>query len=732
MIRYFLFLLLTTSVVFSQSVKGVVVDDEGNPLEMAYVYNIKTGSHAHSNIAGEFLIEKTQVNDSLRVGLLGYKSKTIKVISGLNSIKLAKHIFNLNEVTIEQKINALETISAINLKTDPVKSSQEILQKVPGLFIGQHAGGGKAEQIFLRGFDIDHGTDINLSVDGMPVNMVSHAHGQGYSDLHFIIPETINKIDFDKGSYNASKGNFTTAGYVSFSTKDILENSSLGLSIGQFNSKRIVGLFNLIDSNREDAYVATEYLLTDGPFTSPQNFNRLNVFGKYSKTLQDNSRVSFTASHFTSKWDASGQIPIRAVKSGMISRFGAIDDTEGGNTKRTNLNIQFNKYINDKTVLKTNTYFSKYDFELYSNFTFFLEDEDNGDQIKQYESRNIFGLNTELHKLFSNKFKLTSGFGFRSDIVNDVELSHTLNRKEVLQKISFGDVNETNFFGYANAEFNLGKFTINPALRVEYFEFNYNDDLTEAYKTQEEDKIAFLPKFNVIYQANQNLQVYLKSGIGFHSNDTRVIVEKSKDILPLAYSLDVGLLLKPTRNIMFNAALWQLNLEQEFVYVGDAGIVEPSGETIRKGIDLGLRYQAYNWLFINTDFTYAHARSKNDPKGSNYIPLAPDFTFTGGLNINLQEQGISGGVKVKFLDDRPANEDNSIIADGYFVTNLNVNYTFNNITVGMVIENLFDVEWNETQFATISRLKNEVAPVEEIHFTPGTPFFLKGSITYSF
>jgi outer membrane receptor for Fe3+-dicitrate len=639
-------------------------------------------------------------------------------------------------MVITEELNTISTISRLDLNVTPVNSSQEVLRKVPGLFIGQHAGGGKAEQIFLRGFDIDHGTDISLSVDGMPVNMVSHAHGQGYSDLHFVIPETVNKIDFGKGAYYAQEGDFNTAGYVDFSTKDYLKESEISFSVGQFNSLRTVGLFNLLENTKnQNAYVAMEYIATDGPYDSPQNFNRINLFGKYVMFSPDNDKLTLTASHFTSRWDASGQIPQREVDNGNISRFGAIDDTEGGETERTNLNVTFDKYIDDNTKLKANAFYSHYAFELYSNFTFFLEDSINGDQIKQKEDRNIFGANTSIsHTTFlgSNELVITSGLGIRHDISDDVELSRTLNRSTTLENIQLGDINQTNIDAFVNAEFEFGKFKIAPALRLDYFKFMYNDALQTNYETLSETKTIVSPKLNFFYNAQDNLQLYLKSGIGFHSNDTRVVVaNEGEDILPRSYGADLGTVWKPFSKLIVNSALWYLFLEQEFVYVGDAGIVEPSGKTRRYGLDLGLRYQLNDWLFLDTDATLTNARSIDEPDGEDYIPLAPDFTLTGGLSVD-DFNGFSGGLRFRYLDDRTANEDNSIVAKGYMVTDFNVNYKLKHITFGLAIENLFDVEWNETQFATESRLQNEVQSVEEIHFTPGTPFFLKGTVSYRF
>ena len=639
-------------------------------------------------------------------------------------------------MVITEELNTVSTISRLDLNVTPVNSSQEVLRKVPGLFIGQHAGGGKAEQIFLRGFDIDHGTDVSISVDGMPVNMVSHAHGQGYSDLHFVIPETVNKIDFGKGGYYAQEGDFNTAGYVNFKTKDYLKESEIKLSAGQFNTLRTVGLFNLLENTKnQNAYLAMEYIATDGPFESPQNFNRLNLFGKYVMFTPENDKLTLTASHFTSRWDASGQIPQREVDNGNITRFGAIDDTEGGETERTNFNVTFDKYLNENTKLSSNAFYSHYAFELYSNFTFFLDDPINGDQIKQKEDRNIFGANVAIsHSKFlgDTELTITSGLGIRHDIVDDVELSRTLNRTTTLENIQLGDINQTNIDAFVNAEFEFGKLKIAPALRLDYFKFLYNDALQTNYETLSETKTIVSPKLNFFYNAKDNLQLYLKSGLGFHSNDTRVVVANGgEDILPRSYGADLGMIWKPAPKLILNTALWYLFLEQEFVYVGDAGIVEPSGKTRRYGVDLGLRYQFNDWLFLDTDATLTNARSIDEPDGQNYIPLAPDFTLTGGLSVdNLNN--FSGGLRFRYLDDRAANEDNSIVAEGYMVTDFNVNYKLNNITLGLAVENLFDVDWNETQFATESRLQNEAQSVEEIHFTPGTPLFVKGTISYKF
>ncbi len=724
----------------AQNIQGKVVDQFNNPIADAYIYTPSASIHAHSDALGKFTCRGLVAGDTLIVSFLGFETQQ-KVLTNQDfsagiTFSMREEFFELDQVYITNSVKSSSQVADIDLQTNPVNSSQEILRKVPGLIIGQHAGGGKAEQIFLRGFDIDHGTDIALSVDGIPVNMVSHAHGQGYSDLHFLIPETIENINFGKGPYYAEHGNFTTAGYVDFKTKDKLEQSSIGLQYGQFNTFRTVGLFDLLgNSENQHAYIATEYLASDGPFESPQNFNRLNVMGKYSVNFRNNDRLSVLVSRFQSKWDASGQIPQRLVDDGTITRFGAVDDTEGGNTSRTNVLLDHTKVINDNSFVKTRAFYSQYSFQLFSNFTFFLDDPVNGDQIMQYEDRNIYGVQSTVFQNLggSQDIELSYGVGLRYDEVNDNELSHTVNRKTTLETLALGDIDETNIYGFVNAEFDFGRWLINPGVRVDAFSFDYIDNTKTAYTSLSERKAFVSPKLNIIYNPSQQWQLFLKSGMGFHSNDTRVVVARDgQQILPAAYGADLGAIWKPLPRLWLNAAAWYLFLEQEFVYVGDAGIVEPSGKTQRQGIEFGLRWQLMDYLFFDSDINYTHARAVDEPEGNDFIPLAPDLTAAGGLSFH-HPSGFSGGLRYRYVKDRPANEDNSIVAIGYFITDLNANYTFNKkVTIGIAVENLFDQDWNEAQFATESRLFAEPEPVEEIHFTPGVPFFFRANLRYHF
>ncbi|MCK0131996.1 TonB-dependent receptor [Flavobacteriaceae bacterium F08102] len=735
------FLMLASGSLSAQTIRGKVLNQQQKPLEGVAVINQRSGEHSHTDHLGMFTLRNAKVTDKISFSSLGYEFQEITVketqFNTLITVELQEQSISLDQITLITRQNILSQITNVDLSLTPVKSSQEILQKVPGLIIGQHAGGGKAEQLFIRGFDVDHGTDVAISVEGMPVNMVSHAHGQGYADLHFVIPETIEKVNFGKGPYYFDQGNFTTAGYVDLRLQKTLEQNLISLELGQFDTKRLVAMLSLSSTENSNSYIATELSLTDGPFDTSQNFNRINLMGRYNAALPNNQELTLTLSHFQSKWDASGQIPQRLVDNGNIGRFGAVDDTEGGTTSRSNLWINHRQYLKDNAFLKTKAYVTKYAFELFSNFTFFLEDPVNGDQIHQRENRFLAGLESQYSKNGkglgeSTWFSYDTGIGFRYDQTKDSELSNTLHRKTTLQNRSLGDIDEINLYGFLNGELKAGTWKFNPSLRIDYFKFDYLNKIPDTYQNSSTSKVAFSPKFNAIFTPNQHWQLFLKSGIGFHSNDTRVIIANQiEDILPKAIGIDLGFIVKPTSHLVLNGALWSLKLDQEFVYVGDAGIFEPSGKTTRIGAELSARYQALDWLYLYSDINYTHGRSTGASDGEDFIPLAPKLTSAGGISFeNLGN--FYGGISYRYVGNRPATEDNSIIADGYFISDFNINYSWKQWNLGIIIENVFNTEWKETQFATTSRLFDEPAPIEEIHFTPGTPFAIRAKLSINF
>lgn len=738
---FFGMMLLMAELYAQVQIRGVVIDKSSQqPLEYAYI-KLSPGSNTTvSGKDGGFTISfkdagLLDTNSFLIVSYIGYATKKLNLSQHKEAItvELQKGIIDLTEVVIRPQSNqvSFNTIGKIDLNLQPVRSAQDILRTVPGLFIGQHQGGGKAEQIFLRGFDIDHGTDINVTVDGMPVNMVSHAHGQGYADLHFLIPELTAKVDYGKGPYYAAQGNMGTAGYVSLNTIKSLDNSTIKLEAGQFNTVRVLAMVDLLNARLKEkgtnAYIASELLYSDGPFKSPQRFNRFNIFGKFNTKINSSNRLDVSASSFSSDWDASGQVPERAVKNGSIDRFGYIDSIEGGYTSRTNLNIRLSSALKNNIDWLNQFYYSNYRFNLHSNFTFFLNNPTNGDQIRQRENRNIYGYLSTLNQKYALRkieWNSTYGAGIRFDQINNSELSNTVNRNTVLLYHQLGNINELNWFVFTNHRFKREKWLLDAGTRFDFFTFSYNNRLSNN-KIPAKFKHIISPKLNIQYTFNDRTQAYINIGKGFHSNDTRVILGSSgRQILPAAYGADIGINLKPLPGLFLNSSLWYLFLEQEFVYVGDEGIVEASGKSKRIGIDLSARHQINKWLFADINVNLARPRNIEAEKGEDFIPLAPTLTSTGGLSWRTKN-GVNGSLRFRHLKDRSANETNTLIAKGYTIADLSLNYTRSKYEIGIAIENLFNAKWNETQFETESRLKHELEPMSEIHFTPGVPFFAR-------
>ncbi len=728
-------LIIQVITTFAQgALNGRILDDSKTPLTGANIRLKEINATQTSDLSGKFYFNKLkQGNYLLEVSFIGFETKQVSVFINDQAtteinVTLNSGAIQLADIMVTSSTERpINTLSQVDIKLRPVNTSQDVLRMVPGLFIAQHAGGGKAEQIFLRGFDCDHGTDIAIDVDGLPVNIVSHAHGQGYADLHFLIPEIINSVDFDRGPYFASKGDFNTAGYVSFQTKNKLERNFAKLEAGSFYTGRMAAGLNILATAKSSAYIVSEIFKSDGFFDNNQNFNRFNLQTKYNTQLTDNTTLTASFSAFSSKWNASGQIPDRALDEGLISRFGSIDPTEGGNTSRFNTYLKLIKNFVNGSTWENQVFAIHYNFNLFSNFTFYLYDPVNGDQINQKDNRWVYGYKTKYQiagSLFGKQLKTEIGAGARNDAVNDIALDHSIKRT-FLNHVKYGDINELNLNSYVSETFFItDRLSINAALRLDYLNFSYLDKITNM-QSENVSKAILNPKLNFNYEFNQRVSFFVRSGTGFHSNDARgVVARNGNEILPRAYGIDVGTNVKVTPQFLLHAALWQLDLDQEFVYSGDEGVAEPSGKTTRQGFDLSARYQLNSWLFADVDVNITKPRAVGVPEGESYIPLAPVKTSIAGLSVR-KATGFNGSLRYRYMSDRPANEDNTIVAKGYFITDAIFNYTQPKWEVGMSIENVFDRSWKEAQFNTESRLKNETESVEEIHFTPGTPFLLR-------
>jgi outer membrane receptor protein involved in Fe transport len=427
--------------------RGTVVDSlSGQPLPGVSVGLVGQPSATSTDALGQFQLSKLAGGTyTLRLAALGYRATTQSLTlaaSGTRNLTLALATASLNlaEVTVSQPRDPNQTLAAIShidQTLRPLNSAQDLLRLIPGLFIAQHAGGGKAEQIFVRGFDADHGTDFAVSIDGLPVNIVSHAHGQGYADFHFVIPETVEQLKVYKGPYTARFGDFATAGAADFSTKASLDHSLVKLEAGRFDTRRalvmldLLGSHHLLSKRAESAYVAAEYNFTNSYFDNPQHFKRFNGMLKYTGQLTENTSLTLLGSHFASSWDASGQIPDRAVAKGLISRFGSLDPSEGGHTNRTNVSAILTTALPHAAVLRQQVYYTRYNFNLFSNFTFFKNDPVNGDEIVQTDQRNLYGYTGTYerdHRLGNQALHSTFGLGTRLDDAT-LDLRHAAQRR---------------------------------------------------------------------------------------------------------------------------------------------------------------------------------------------------------------------------------------------------------------------------------------------------------------
>ncbi len=639
------------------------------------------------------------------------------------------------EVTAARPFSAAtdETFRAADFALRPKNSSQDILRVVPGLVIAQHAGGGKAEQIYLRGFDSDHGTDVSITVDDAPVNMVSHGHGQGYADLHFVIPELVERVDVAKGPYFARYGDFATAGSVGFRTVERLDGSLIKVEAGADNTVRSVALIDAPMANPNmNAFFGAELYSSDGYFEAPQDFERVNLYSKLRSATGGGSALTASLAAFSAEWTASGQVPQRAIDSGLIDRFGAIDDAEGGATSRTTAMLRYDGVGAAPTKFVGS--FTDYRFRLYSNFTFYDRDPARGDMIEQTDRRSIFAAKAE--RLYpwnygGVTFRTRLGADLRSDNIT-VGLYDDSVRTRVATRVDAA-IEQRHLGPYAEQEVLFDRAQVNVGLRVDYLTYDVVNRLTLGGQPDGvADDLKLSPRANLAVPLTASTTVFVNSGFGFHSNDARAVVgDPDARTMPRAFGSELGLRFGlPTDLISGSAAAWMLDLESELVYVGDEGVTEGSGRTRRRGVDLEARVVPASWLTLGAEATFSRGRFRDEPEGDDHIPLAPTFTLSA--NAVARWDALAVAARLRAVDDRPANESDTVEAKGYELVDLSGSYRLARAEVFANLENLFDVEWNEAQFDTQSRLRDEPQAVSELHFTPGTPRRLRAGIAYRF
>lgn len=615
----------------------------------------------------------------------------------------------------------------------------QVLRLIPGFVAVEHSGGaGKADQYFLRGFDADHGTDVAFFADGMPINLRSHAHGQGYTDLNFIIPETIEGVDVSKGAYLPEVGDFATAGAVNFKTREIVREGVVQGAGGQFDTQRYL-LMVSPTTERVRTLFATEGYYTNGPFQQDNRYFRTNLLGKLTTNLTGRDELSVKATFHKAQWNASGEIPLRAVHDGTLDRFGAVDPTEGGKTLRSTGLFSYHYDTTANGQFFANAYGQYYRLDLFTNFTFFLNDPVNGDGFLQSDRRLMYGGDVgykQRGELWGIAAVGTIGFQTRTDDVHARLGRQTMRR--MTETTTDSDMLESSYAPYVKAEVQpTAWMRLAGGVRAETFTFdvrNRCDTCAEQPAGRTNSGIA-LPKMNLILGPWVNTEWFVNYGEGFHSNDARSAVLPGSLPLARARSYEIGLRSRPwgSDGLELIATLWRLDLKSELVFVGDEGTTEIRGATRREGLEVAARGQVWGPLYVNGSVTWTKAEFRTGEA----IPLAPEVTAYGAVLLKWPE-GLTSQLQATYLGVRPLTEDQSMKAPSWVDIDLSERYqlpvklSHGRLEVFFFIQNLLNTQWEQATFAFESRLRAEPAGVTDIHFVPGNPRTFMGGVAWYF
>jgi outer membrane receptor protein involved in Fe transport len=636
-------------------------------------------------------------------------------------------VFGSNNELTGQPLSATQGyVIGAQLALRPLSRPAEMLELVPGLIATQHSGEGKGNQYFLRGFNLDHGTDLALQVDGLPVNMPTHAHGQGYADLNFLLPELVDHLAYRKGPYYAEIGDFGTAGSSEFVYVDALEQSNLTMTAGENDYRRVFGAqsFDAFAGAITAAAAVTRY---DGPWKLNQNLDKRNALLKYHQET-DNQTWSITASLFDNTWDATDQIPQRSVRKRTLHRFATIDESDGGKTYRHSLSMDWTRSYNDAHV-EVDGYLMDYGLDLFSNFTYFMADPVRGDQFEQSEDRRVYGFNAAYTKALpmSIPTSLHLGLQNRTDAI-DVGLYKTQQR--VRHATTRTDtVQQSLSSAYAEIEqFWSDSFRSVAAVRADHYRYDVDADFALNSGTGSDTLLS--PKFGLVYSQSTRTEYFLSAGQGFHSNDARgttinidpVTGDPAEPVDPLAKarSIELGMRTSVIANTQIAISMFSMKLDSELLYVGDAGATEALGASKRRGIEMGALYAPTRWLLVDTDVTLTKARLLG-VGADNHIPNSVARTASLGLIVN-DLNNWSGGLRLRYLGEAPLIEDNSVTSDSTFLMNAQASYQFNpNWSLGLEIMNLLDSRDNDITYFYESQLAGEAQAEEDIHFHPSEP-----------
>ncbi len=660
--------------------------------------------------------------------------------------KLDNQIVTAREKLLGEAMSASQGyVSGEEINSRPLLRTGEVLELVPGLVVTQHSGSGKANQYFLRGFNLDHGTDFATFVDGMPVNMRTHGHGQGYTDLNFIIPESIGSLSYQKGSYYADVGDFSGAGSASVQTADAFAQGLAQLSLGEDQYRRAVLLDSLSNAQGDWLY-ALERNTYDGPWSDiREDLDKTSVLLKHRRTLAG-GKLSLSFMGYDNQWNSADQIPQRAVDSGLIDELGSLNDSVGGQSSRYGLNA-----IWQRDGIQASAYAIRYDMNLWSDFTYYLDDAANGDQFEQVDDRWIYGgqlsylWHSEMAGLaMSNRI----GADLRYDDIGEVGLYHSKERQRIgtvrsdrVGELSTGLYAENTLFWNERVRTVLG-------VRYDDYRFDVQSrvssnkngvDLSANSGKASDDNIAL--KGSVIVALNRDWESYLAAGQGLHSNDARgttIQVDPADGsavdaVDPLVDSMgyEVGVRGVMAGRLSTSLALWQLDLDSELLFVGDAGNTEASRASRRKGLEMTLYYQLNERWNMDLEYAWTKAELRGHSADGNEIPGAVKNVVQAGISSQRGE-GWFGSLRLRYFGERPLVEDGSVMSDPTTVVNLRSGYSLNSWVFSADVLNLFDSRDHDIDYWYASRLPGESSEQEDIHYHVIEPRTLRLAAAYQF
>ncbi|MGE4241330.1 TonB-dependent receptor [Ramlibacter sp.] len=648
-------------------------------------------------------------------------------------------------------------VTSKQLRTRPLLRAGDIMEAVPGLVATQHAGEGKANQYFLRGFNLDHGTDFATFVDGVPVNLPTHAHGQGYTDLYFLIPELVDAVHYRKGPYYAEEGDFAAAGSARIRTLRKLARPLGILEAGRHGYRRALAAGSF-ETSSGDVLLAAERMRDDGPWKVAQNLRKTNLMGRLSRGVAGNG-LSLGFTHYEADWTSTDQIPQRAIDSGLLDRFGSLDPTAGGRTRRTGVNAEW-EASGAGVDTRISGYATRYRLDLYSQFTYFTRGCDleplppgcNGgvalDQFEQVDRRKTWGLaarQSRTAQLAGIETQFTYGAEFRRDDIGEVGLYDTAQRLRLATVRSDAvDLDALGVWGQAELRFHPQWRGV-AGLRWD----RRRADVASSVAANSGSSTASIasPKLSLAYLPSPEMDLYANWGRGFHSNDARgtvIRVDPRDGVTPAqratplarAEGYEIGARNKWSPTFTTTAALWALKLDSELLFVGDAGTTEASRPSRRSGLEVGANWRPGGGWEVDADVAVTRARFGDSDPAGNRIPGAMERVAT--LGVTWERGPWTLGARVRHFGARPLIEDNSIRAGSSTLVNLRTMYRFNrNVEVFADLFNAFDRKASDIAYAYASRLPGEPAFSEsttapDVHLHPSSPRTLRLGVKVNF